>query len=222
MEYKPDRKRDYERMKNVVISLYDRTGIMVEPWADAGYECWCIDTQHSIRKKKRNGNIIYQWGDARTWVPPDEIRNRIYILFAFPPCTHTTVAGARDFRIKGTAMLRDSLEMFSAAEHAAKWCGAPYMIENPVGKFSDHMGRPDYYFQPWQYGDMWTKKTCLWTGNGFVMPWPIIKLKPAGVEQKIWKMTPSPERADLRSETPPGFADAVYIANHDRNRQLSV
>jgi len=200
-------------MKNVVISLCDRTGNMVKPWADAGYECWCIDTQHSIRKQRRDGNIIYQWGDARTWCPPSEIAPRICIVFAFPPCTHVAVSGARDFRIKGTAMLRDSLEIFAACEHAAKWAGVPYMIENPVGKFSDHMGKPDHTFQPWQYGDNYTKKTCLWTGNGFVMPEPSVKDQPLDVVQSIWLMPPSAERADLRSVTPMGFAKAVFNSN---------
>jgi len=199
--------------------LCDRTGNMVKPWADAGYECWCIDIQHSIRKIKRKGNIVYQWGDVRTWTPPAIIRNRIYMIFAFPPCTHVAVSGARDFRIKGTAMLRDSLEMFSSCEHAGKWAGVPYMIENPVGKFSSHMGKPDHTFQPWMYGDNYQKLTCLWTGNGFVMPPPLVTEKPADVEQSIWLMSPSKDRGDKRSISPMGFARAVFEANSP-NRYL--
>ena len=149
----------------VVVSLCDRTGNMVRPWAEAGYECYCVDIRHPIVRPKRVGQIIYTHGDVRTWCPPDIIRFRIGILFAFPPCTHVAVSGARYFRSKGTAMLRDSLEMFAACEHAAKWSGVPYMIENPVGKFSDHMEEPDHTFQPWQYGDAYLKRTCLWTGN---------------------------------------------------------
>lgn len=186
---------------------------MVRPWADAGYECWCVDIQHSIRREKVEGNIRFVWGDVRTWCPPFSVPPRVVMLFAFPPCTHVSVSGARDFRIKGTAMLRDSLELFSACEHAARWVGAPYMIENPVGKFSDHMSAPDYVFQPWEYGDLWLKKTCLWTGNGFVMPQPIYTVQPDGVTAKIWKMAPSEDRADLRAETPPNFAKAVFEAN---------
>ena len=196
-----------------MVSLCDRTGNMVRPWAHAGYECYCIDVQHSIRKERIEGSIHYIWGDVRGWIPPEGIRSRIGIVFAFPPCTHVAVSGARDFRRKGNYMLRDALELFSACEQAASWSGAPYMIENPVGKFSDHMGKPDHSFQPWQYGDLWSKKTCLWTGNGFVMPRPLVTEPPAGVEAKIWKMPPSPDRADLRSITPPGFAKAVFRAN---------
>lgn len=201
-------------MRLAVVSLCDYTGNMVRPWAEAGYECWCVDVQHSIRNDRREGNIIYTWGDVRSWCPPPALRGRIAIVFAFPPCTHVAVSGARDFRKKRNILLRDSLELFSACEMAAAWSGAPYMIENPVGKFSDHMGRPDYVFQPWEYGDMYSKKTCLWVGNGFVMPDPVYRSRPEGVDDRIWKMPPSEKRGDKRSETPPGFARAVFEANH--------
>ena len=167
----------------------------------------------SARSASKGASVT--WGDVRGWNPPENIRGRIGMVFAIPPCTHVAVSGARDFRRKGNYMLRDALELFSACEQAATWSGAPYMIENPVGKFSDHMGKPDYSFQPWQYGDLWTKKTCLWTGGGFVMPEPLYAEPPAGVKPIIWTMPPTPERGDLRSVTPPGFARAVFKANAD-------
>lgn len=200
-------------MKDVAIFLCSRTPIMAQPWAAAGYRCICVDIQHSIRRTRFENGIEFQWGDVRTWVPPEPYAKRIAFLAAFPPCTHVAVSGARDFRTKGTAMLRDSLELFSSCYSAARWCGAPFMVENPVGKFSDHMLPPDYNFQPWQYGDLWTKKTCLWTGNGFVMPAPMYTEPPEGVKELIWKMSPSDDRADKRGETPPGFAKAVFLAN---------
>ena len=197
----------------VVISLCDRTGIMVEPWAEAGFDCYCVDLRHPVRVPRRKGRIIYQWGDVRTWSPPAIVRHRLYIIFAFPPCTHVAASGARDFRTKGTALLCDSLEMFSACERAAKWASVPYMIENPVGKFSDHMQKPDFTFQPWQFGDNYQKLTCLWTGNGFNMPEPTVVEKPDDVQQSILDMPDSKGRADRRSTTPPGFARAVFEAN---------
>jgi hypothetical protein len=110
-------------------------------------------------------------------------------------------------------MLADSLALFNASRMAGAWSGAPYMIEHPVTVLSSYIGKPDYTFQPWEYGDLWTKKTCLWTGNGFVMPKPIHATEPAGVTERIWLMPPSDERANMRSETPAGFAKAVFEAN---------
>jgi len=200
-------------VKNVAIFMCHRSGILAKPWADAGYECYCIDLQHSIRKPQILGRVTYMWGDCRTWVPPEHVRGRIAFYSAEPPCTHVSGSGARDYRTKGTALLRDSLEMFSACYSQGCWSGAPFRIENPVGKFSDHMGAPDHYFQPWEYGDLWFKKTCCWTGNGYVMPPKLHMEPPVGTTEKIWLMGPSDERADLRSETAPGFALAEFLAN---------
>lgn len=137
-----------------VISLCDESGVMVRPWAEAGFECWCVDIAHSIRRERIEGRVHFVWGDVRTWCPPAGVVERLAMVFAFPPCTHVAVSGARDFLSKGTAMLRDSLELFSVCEHAARWSGAPFMVENPVGVLSSHIRKPDYTFQPWQYGDL--------------------------------------------------------------------
>lgn len=202
----------------IVISLCDLTGNFVRPWAEAGYECWCVDIEHSIRRERIEGNIHFVWGDARTWTPP-EGRNIAFVA-AFPPCTHVSGAGATDFTVKRGQMLRDTLETFEACRQAAAWSGAPYLIENPVGVLSSipHIGKPDYYFHPWEYtafalADNYTKKTCLWTGNGFVMPAPQVAQGLGKPDDRIHKCPPSDSRADIRSMTPMGFARAVFEAN---------
>jgi hypothetical protein len=206
-------------MTKAAIFLCDRTGIMAEPWAEAGYECWCVDIQHSIRVPRTVGRMHFVWGDARTWRPPAGLD--IAFVAAFPPCTHVAVSGARDFVAKGGQMLRDALETFEACRQAAAWSGAPYLIENPVGVLSSipHIGKPGHYFHPWEYAgylpdpeeENYTKKTCLWTGNGFLMPQP--KPAPAPHRADIWLAPPSDDRADIRSATPRGFSRAVFIAN---------
>ncbi len=208
--------------RGLVISLCDLTGNMVRPWAQAGYECHCIDIQHSIRRNRTErageGAIIYSWGDVRSWTPPP---GRIAIVFAFPPCTDLTVAGARDFVAKRGYRLSDALELFDACRLASEYSRAPYMIENPVGRLSSHRRPPNYTFHPYQFGrylngggDAYTKKRCLWTGGGFVMPEP----RPvAPIEgSRMHRLPPSAERANLRSATPNGFARAVFLANEGR------
>jgi hypothetical protein len=38
-----------------------------------------------------------------------------------------------------------------------------WVIENPAtGKLKDFLGKPQYQYQPWWYGDPWTKRTALW------------------------------------------------------------
>ena len=200
------------------VFLCDLTGHMAMPWAEAGYECWCVDVQHSIRRERVEGRVHFVWGDARTWTPPAGLDIRF--VAAFPPCTHVAGSGARDFATKRGQMLRDALETFEACRQAAAWSGAPYMVENPVGVLSGipHIGKPDHYFDPWEYAalcaeDNYTKKTCLWTGNGFVMP----PRQPAPwlgePDDRIHKAPPTDDRADIRSATPLGFARAVFAAN---------
>jgi hypothetical protein len=200
-------------VRKVVVSLCDRTGNMVKPWAEAGFECWCVDIQHSIRRPRVDGNIHYVWGDVRSWRPPESIRGRIAIIFGFPPCTHLASSGARDHLTKSGWALADALQVFDSCEVAGAYSGVPFMIENPRGRLSTHRRKPDYSFQPWQYGDLWFKETCLWTGNGFNMPLPTNTRPPEGTTEKIWLMPPSDDRANMRSETPPRFAQAVFESN---------
>lgn len=204
----------------IAVFLCDRTGIMAEPWAEAGIDCYCVDIQHSIRADRIEGHIHFVWGDVRTWRPPEG--TKVIFGAAFTPCTHQSGSGARDFAKKGGYMLRDGLEMFEAGRQALAWSGAPYCCENPVGVLSSipHIGKPDYYFHPSDYTalapeDNYTKKTCLWTGNGFIMPEPDDRLPGLPPpDDRIHKASPTDDRADIRAATPRGFARAVFRANH--------
>ena len=203
--------------RGIVVSLCDITGTAVRPWADAGFECYCVDTQHSIRRERVENGIHYVWGDVRSWAPPAPVA----FLSAFPPCTHVAVSGAQDWQKKGLPMLRDALELFNACQQVAQWSGAPYYIENPIGAFSAHVREPDFIFDPYQFGryldppgDAYTKRTCLWTGGGFRMP---VKRPVEPTEGSLMHlMSPGPERASERSATPAGFARAVFEANVDQ------
>jgi hypothetical protein len=195
--------------RRLVISLCDLTGVMVAPWAAAGYDCLCLDTQHSIRADRVEGLVTYRWADVRS-LTPDELP-RPAIVFAFPPCTDLAVSGARDFARKGLRRFIDALEVVEACRQLCAFSGAPWMLENPVGRLSTAWRKPDATFDPCDYGDPWTKKTCLWTGGGFVMP---AKRRVEPTEgSAMHLLPPSQDRANLRSATPAGFARAVFSAN---------
>jgi hypothetical protein len=105
-------------MIDAAIFLCDKTGIMARPWANAGYRCYCVDIQHSIRKDRIEGNIHYVWGDVRSWTYPRGIRP----IFgaSFTECTNVAGSGARDFEKKGGYLLRDGLEQDGQAELASE------------------------------------------------------------------------------------------------------
>lgn len=199
-----------------VLSLCDKSGVMVQPWADAGFSCTIIDLQHD-KGEFTEGRITRVGADILSWLPP---MDDYAIVFAFPPCTHLAQSGARWFKDKGLRALIDGLTLVEAARTICEWSGAPYMIENPVGQLSTYWRKPDHYFDPLDFGgyvidgEDFTKKTCLWTGGGFVLP----EKRPipmADAPNPIHWASPGADRADRRSITPRGFAQAVYETNVD-------
>lgn len=209
-------------MIDAAIFLCDLTGRAAEPWAEAGFRCYCVDIQHSIRADRvvriGKGEIHFVWGDVRSWIPPRGVRPVFGV--SFTDCTNVAGSGARDFEKKRGFLLRDGLEQFEAARQAFEWAGVPYMQENSVGVLSSvpHIGKPDFYFHPWEYAgwceeDNYTKKTCVWAGNGFVMPPKLPALHLGPPDDRIHKATPGDDRADFRSASPRGFFRAVFQAN---------
>lgn len=206
--------------KGLAVFLCNLTEIAAKDWADAGYRCVCVDTQHKIRKPRFDGLIEYRWGDVRSLTPKDFGETPAFAC-AFPPCTHFTVSGNQDWPKKGLRLLIDSLEIVEACRQLIEFWGCPGYLENPVGRLSSIWRKPDHVFNPCDYGgyldppgDAYTKKTCIWTFGDFVMP-PTKKVEPV-LGSKMHKMPPSSERANLRSETPRGFARAVFETNNKK------
>ena len=194
-----------------VLSLCDYSGTMVKPWLEAGFHATTVDIRHRTGargKKVGNGWLTQVGADILEWEPYPEF----YIVFAFPPCTHLANSGAAWFQQKGLSKLIEGLTLVERCRHLAEdVIGASFMIENPVGQLSTWWRKPDYMFDPCDYGDPWTKRTCLWTGNGFVMP-PKSPVDPV-TGSKANRMGETKARTHLRSATPPGFAQAVFEAN---------
>lgn len=207
-----------------VLSLCDLTGNMVRPWMDAGHTATIVDIQHESGAHTE-GNLTRVGGDIREF---RSTRCQFDFVFAFPPCDHFAVSGARWWASKGQAKLNDALELVAACRRIIAENGSQaWMVENPVGRLSRYWREPDYSFNPCEYGgyltpagDHYTKKTCLWTGSEFVMPEP--RPVPPLEGSKMHRIPPGPNRKNLRSATPKGFAVAVFMANESGPRQLSI
>ena len=126
------------------------------------------------------------------------------MILAFPPCTHLAVSGAKWFAAKrADGRQQASIDFFMQFANAD--C-SKIAIENPVGIMSTYYRKPDQIIQPWQFGHGETKKTCLWLkGLPPLIPTEIVE----GREQRIWKMSPSEDRAKNRAKTFPGVARAM-------------
>jgi site-specific DNA-cytosine methylase len=81
------------------------------------------------------------------------------MIIAFPPCTHLAVSGAKYFAQKITdGRQQEGIDFFMLFANAK--C-EKVAIENPVGIMS-RWRKPNQIIQPYQFGDPFTKTTCLW------------------------------------------------------------
>ncbi len=217
----------------IIWSLFDGSGIMGLPWAEAAHTVYCFNSDegnhgaYHVKMEHENLRYVNCWISKNFPYKPELTGiPKPQMIFAFPDCTDLAVSGAKH---EGHTSL-DSVEHAQMVGRMAEEFGAAWMVENPVGKVSTLWRKPDHYFHPFEYGgymtgleesfhprmparDAYTKKTCLWTGNGFVMP----EKKPVPHIGKFWGWAylggKSEKTKQLRSLTPRGFARAVFEAN---------
>lgn len=179
------------RRPQVILSLCDYSGVWSQPYADDGYDVLRIDLKHGQ--------------DVRLMELPTRA---VHGILAAPPCTVFANSGARWERSE-----RDILDGLSIVDACCRVILATqpqwWVIENPAGKLSRYLGPPVMTFQPNEYGDPYTKLTCLWG----VFQVPTRTLVEATQGSKMHRLPPGPERATIRSQTPAGFAQAFFEAN---------
>lgn len=212
-------------MKPVAIFLYELSGKSAEPFAAAGWDCYCSDIQHPGNRSV--GNVHFVQADARRWKPTRDMVERCQFFAAFPPCDDLACSGARWFKGKGLHALSDAIELFAIAAEWAEFFEVPYLIENPRSTISTYWRKPDHTFDPCDYSQLapsehYTKKTCLWTGGGFIMPAKASLPIPPQVNVIRDMKGKGRDRANARSFTPMGFMRAVHLANFPAPASMAV
>lgn len=209
--------------RGVAIFLCDITGKMGEPWLNAGYDIVLVDPQHPAgvhvdgAVTRIGATILGCAGHLGTLIRS----GRVVFVMGFPPCTDVAVSGSRWFEAKRKADAQFQAKAAIVAEQCrmiGELSGARWAFENPVSVFSSIFGKAQHCFSPEEFTgycteDNYTKKTCLWTGGGFVMPEPKRDESLGKPDDRIYKCAPGPERANFRSATPAGFAMATFLAN---------
>lgn len=202
-----------------ILSLCDYTGNLLQPWAENGHSCLAIDLQHDHVPVIKNG-IVYQYGNVLDMAKTHAYLNAFDwdFIFAAPPCTDLACSGARWWEEKGIRATIESLELIEACLIICKTAKTGWMLENPVGRLAKLWRKPDLYFDPCDYGDPYTKKTCLWIGGDFKVPpaKPVEPIRSCSQGSYLQKLGGKSLRTkQIRSATPPGFSLAVYLANED-------
>ena len=138
--------------------------------------------------------------------------NKYDLMIAHPPCTHLAVSGAAWFKAKRESGVQQEALAFVQRLMDAdipKIC-----IENPVSIISSQIRKPEQIIQPYQFGHLEQKKTCLWLKN---LPnlvdtnnvYDEMMTLPRKDREKMHYLPPSPDRWKLRSKTYQGIADAM-------------
>jgi hypothetical protein len=205
-------------VNKLIVSLFDRTGNWAKPYARAGYAVQLWDLEHE-------GDILEHFDRICRLVEQATASGFTFQgLITAPPCDHFAGSGARWWKEKD---LRPPAEgdTWNIIDYACglveivlhlvelyrpKW----WVLENPVGRIEKLCPVLKPYrrmsFDPWHYGDGYTKKTILWGEFNTAL----CGQQALFVEKTfIHHMPPGPERAKKRSATPPGFAKAFFNAN---------
>ena len=136
-------------------------------------------------------------GDVR-----DHVNDGWDMMIAFPPCTHLAVSGARWWKGK-------EREQQEALEFVSLLLDAPIprvALENPIGRISTAIRRPDQIIQPWQFGHGEVKATCLWL-KGLPVLVPTDEVE--GRYARVHREPPGAARWKNRSRTYSGIAHAM-------------
>lgn len=178
-----------------------------------------------LLNRDENGRKIFEYIRA----------SDVWGILAAPPCTEFSVLNCKAEPRKRKP--DEGMIVVNACLQIVEWCRPEWWaLENPVGYLREYLGKPTLTFQPWEYGDAWTKRTDIW--GRFNVParpykrWEDVpdKLplytrpgrgKPnfAYLHKAAHKDIPqlafaNPKTdADFRAITPPGFAQAFYEAN---------
>ena len=146
------------------------------------------------------------------------------MIIAFPPCTYLTVTGNRWFNVEryGEKAIQRQKDREEAIKFFMAFANADcdkIAIENPVGIMSSTWRKPNQIVNPYEFGDPFEKKTCLWLkGLPELKPTNIVEKPPrkhfdSGKSMPAWYAEawhlPKDERAKLRSKTFLGIARAM-------------
>lgn len=135
-------------VEKIILHLCADIGSDTKPYKDAGYTVVTIGKYYGVQNLNAK-----EMGYA----------GNIYGIIANPVCTEFSIATGfhkqKDYE-KGMYLVNHCLRIIDE-------CGKDklkfWAIENPAsGHLKDYLGKPDFCYEPWWYGDPWTKKTALW------------------------------------------------------------
>lgn len=176
-----------------ILDLCGGTGSWSKPYRDAGYDVRVIDLPQDVRLLE---------------LP----RMPVHGILAAPPCTY--FCRMRMCRGRPTdEQFKEGLSVVDACLRLVlmlkpRW----WALENPQGYLANWLGEPKLRFDPYEYGDPWTKRTWIW--GDFAPPMYRVTQEPR--RRLVGAKRNDPVIAQTfeeRARTPAGFAQQFFEAN---------
>ena len=186
---------------------------------------------HDVTEVLNKTNLILQNGKKAS------VKGMWDLMIGHPPCTYLAVSGAQRYYHPDDKNLpvekrrphpkypnrakdrEDGVNFFMLLANARI---KRIAIENPVGIMSNRWRKPDQKIQPYEFGDPYSKGTCLWLKNlwtlhpsketedhGEKIFFKSGKSQPKWYSEALSKAKTPEERRTLRSKTFPGIARAM-------------
>jgi len=129
-------------MEKIILHLCADTGSDTQPYKRNGYEVVCIGKDIGVENIKGS--------------------DKVYGIIANPPCTNfssvRTSAKIPRNEEEGMRLVKECQRIISECPNLKFW-----VIENPAtGLLKKYLGKPQFVYQPWEFGSPWSKKTALW------------------------------------------------------------
>jgi hypothetical protein len=191
-----------------VLVACEYSGRVREAFRKLGHDAWSCDLLPA------DDNSPYHFkGDVRMPLSMRDRDGSPYwdLMIAHPPCTYLASSGLHwNKRIPGREEL--TLEALQFIQFLMDAPVEKIAIENPIGRISSAIRKPDQIIQPWWFGEDASKSTCLWLKNlpPLTKTAPLIKARYANQTASGQNnLGPSADRWKLRSTTYQGIADAM-------------
>ncbi len=179
-----------------VLVACEFSGVVRDAFRERGHDAWSCD----LLASERPGPHIQ--GDVL-----EVLSGGWDLMVAHPPCTYLSFAAA----IPWDREPRASLARQAMAFVVALW-NAPIprvAIENPPGRLNSQWKPASQSIQPWQFGEPWSKRTCLWL-RGLPPLWPtsIVPGARSWHRHHLWASHGKRRSAEV-ARTFPGIAAAM-------------
>jgi hypothetical protein len=195
--------------RKTILDLCGGTGAWSDPYRQYGYEVYVVDPDINYRPQflMTVQEFLAHVQGGTVYLP------RLEGILAAPPCTHFTLASSRLWKTYDRdGRYAASLDIVDACDKiidilSPRW----WALENPPGRLSHVLGRPAWFFQPFEYGDPWSKETWIW--GTATKPPPTNIVRPVAISPNQRLGGSSAKVKTERSRTPRGFAEAFAAIN---------